>query len=169
MRVEKAARELSARTGRSPHPQELAQYLEWELPDVLDALEANGAHHAASLDAPCAGDGAPCAGDGEDDGALVDTLGGEDRRFETVDELTSIAAAMRYRNDRQREVVRLRFDKDLTQSEIADLVGVSQMQISRMLRSTLTQLRELVESDTEPDITHRPHGPNTRRAVRPSR
>ena len=107
--------------------------LEWELSDVLDALEANGAHHISSLDAPT----------GEEDFTLVDTLGSEDERLETVDELVSIAHAMQSLPKRQREVLRLRFESDLTQSEIAERMGVSQMQISRMLRAILVQLQDL--------------------------
>lgn len=140
IRIDKATREFSARAGRSPSPQELAQLLEWELSEVLDALEANGAHHAGSLDAPC-------GGDSEDDVSLVDMLGSEDDRFEIIDELTSITGAMRHLDDRQREIIRLRFEEDLTQSQIAELMGVSQMHISRVLRAALAQLRNLVAPD----------------------
>ena len=118
--------------------QDLAQYMELPLDDVLDALETARAHHAASLDAP--------HDDGEgDSGSLADTFGRPDRRLVDADDRLTVSAAVRLLSPREREVLGLRFVEDLTQSEIAAQVGVSQMQISRILRRSVARLRELAE------------------------
>src|SRR5579875_378757 len=133
---ERALRELSARSGRAPSVRELAEYLEWDVCDALEALEAGAAHHASSLDAPAQADGA-------EDLSLADTLGSEDERIEAVDARLTIAAAARRLPARERRVLRMRFLDDMTQSQIASELGVSQMQISRQLRGALARLREL--------------------------
>ncbi len=142
LKVEDAQTQLSARTGRPPTIQELAQYLELSIEDVLDSLETSRAHHCASLDAPYDD------GDGES-GTLVDTFGGVDERLALVDSKVTIAAAARDLSPRERRVVVLRFVEDMTQTEIAELIGVSQMQVSRILRRALARLSELTETGQE--------------------
>jgi RNA polymerase sigma-B factor len=138
--VQEAQERLTTKTGRPPTVQELAEYLELEVEDVLDALETAAAHHSASLDAP--------REDRDDEsGSLVDVFGQEDRRYELVEETTTIAAAARELTPRERRVLALRFAGDMTQTQIAQEIGVSQMQVSRILRRALTQLRELTEVD----------------------
>jgi RNA polymerase sigma-B factor len=138
LRSEHAVRELTDSSGRGPSVQQLAEYLEWNLTDVLDALETKGAHHSTSLDAP--------ARDDEGDSlTLGDSLGVEDERFELVDARVSVKDAMRLLPLSERRVLHMRFFEDLTQTEIGDRIGVSQMQVSRMQRSALTRLRELAE------------------------
>ena len=139
VKVQGANQALTARTGRPPSVQTLAQYLELPLEDVLDALEAGRAHHATSLDAP------HDDGDG-DGGSLADTIGRTDAELAFADDRVTLRAAARTLGEREREVLCLRFVEDLTQSEIADHVGVSQMQVSRILRRSLARLRELTES-----------------------
>ena len=78
---------------------------------------------------------------------MVDVFGQEDRRYELVEETTTIAAAARELTPRERRVLALRFAGDMTQTQIAQEIGVSQMQVSRILRRALTQLRELTEVD----------------------
>ena len=129
---------LTAREGRAPSVQALAQYMELPLEDVLDALETARAHHAGSLDAP------HDDGDG-DGGSLVDTFGRPDARLVSADDRLTVRAAAKLLSEREREVVGLRFIEDLTQSEIAARVGVSQMQVSRILRRSVARLRELSE------------------------
>jgi RNA polymerase sigma-B factor len=139
VKVEEAQQRLSTRSGRAPTVPELAQYLEIDVADVLDALETARAHHASSLDAP--------HDDGEGEGgSVVDTFGSEDPELLLVDERVTVGEAARQLSDREREVLRLRFIDDLTQTQIADQVGVSQMQISRILRRAVARLGELTES-----------------------
>ncbi|MGH2913382.1 MAG: SigB/SigF/SigG family RNA polymerase sigma factor [Solirubrobacteraceae bacterium] len=138
LKVGKATERLSARTGRSPTAVQLAAYLEWSLDDVLEALETVAAHHATSLDSPCGdsdGDGAPIT--------LGDSIGRVDPGFESVDAVLSVASAARQLSDRERRVLKLRFVDDRTQTQIAETIGVSQMQVSRILRGALERLSEL--------------------------
>jgi RNA polymerase sigma-B factor len=103
---------------------------------VLDALETAAAHHSASLDAP--------RDEGEDDsGTLVDVFGQEDPHYERVDDTVTISAAAEQLSARERRVLKLRFINDMTQTQIASQIGVSQMQVSRILRRALANLREL--------------------------
>ena len=138
LKVQEAQERLTSRSGRPPTVNELAQYLELEVADVLDALETAAAHHSASLDAP--------REDRDDEsGSLVDLFGEEDGRYELIEEATTISVAARELTPRERRVLALRFAGDMTQTQIAQEIGVSQMQVSRILRRALTQLRELTE------------------------
>ncbi len=140
LKVQEAQERLTSRTGRPPTVHELAEYLELEVENVLDALETAAAHHSASLDAP--------REDRDDEsGSLVDVFGQEDRRYELVEETTTISVAARELTPRERRVLALRFAGDMTQTQIAQEIGVSQMQVSRILRRALTQLRELTQAD----------------------
>jgi len=138
LRVEEAQQLLSARTGRPPSVPDLAAYLELSIEDVLDALETANAHHCVSLDTPREDS------DGEA-GTLADAFGQPDPSFELVEASVSIASAARHLSARERRVLELRFVEDLTQTQIADMIGVSQMQVSRILRRALTQLRDRTE------------------------
>jgi len=140
LKVENAQRKLMPAIGRSPTVQELAQYLELSIEDVLDALEASAAHHSTSLDAP--------RQDGDEEvGTLADSLGTDDERFELIELGATIAPAARQLTERERHVLALRFLEDRTQSEIAEQIGVSQMQVSRILRQSVARLSELVADD----------------------
>ncbi len=138
LKVEEAQQQLTAKTGRPPSVYDLAEFLEFSIEEVLDALETAGAHHCVSLDTPR--DDA----DGES-GTLADSFGEPDGRFEFVEASVSIAAAAQQLSARERRVLELRFVQDLTQTQIADVIGVSQMQVSRILRRALAQLRELTD------------------------
>ena len=141
LKVENAQQRFEVESGRSPNVDQLAQYLEWSVEDVLDALEAGHAHHSGSLEAP--------TNDDQDGvGTLADVLGAEDDGFGAVEARMMLAAAARRLNERERRVLTLRAVEDLTQSEIAALIGVSQMQVSRILRRVITQLRDLREDPT---------------------
>jgi RNA polymerase sigma-B factor len=139
LKVQEAQERLTTRTGRPPTVNELAEYMELSVEDVLDALETAAAHHSASLDAP--------REDGEEEsGTLVDMFGEEDRRYELVDETVTISDAARQLSARERRVLALRFVHDMTQTQIASEIGVSQMQVSRILRRALGRLHELTET-----------------------
>jgi RNA polymerase sigma-B factor len=141
LKVEEGQQQLTARTGRPPSVYDLAEYLELSAEDVLDALETAGAHHCVSLDTP------RDDGDGEA-GTLADAFGEKDARFEFVEASVSIAAAAQQLSARERRVLELRFVRDLTQTQIAELIGVSQMQVSRILRRALAHLRDLTEGES---------------------
>jgi RNA polymerase sigma-B factor len=144
VRVEEAQNRLTSRTGHSPTLQELAEYLELSIEEVLDSLETSRAHHASSLDAPY--------DDGEGEtGAVVDRFGVEDVHLRLADERLTVGAAARELPSREREILMLRFVRDLTQTQIATEIGVSQMQVSRILRRALARLSEL--TDPGPDAS----------------
>jgi RNA polymerase sigma-B factor len=130
-----ATEHLSAQTGRAPRPDELAAWLGCDEEEVLEALQAATSLSTLSLDAPTA-----AHGDGEGPLVVRDTVGGEDPGFELVEDRAAITAALPTLTDFQRMVVRLRFEEDLKQSDIADRTGVSQMHVSRVLRTSLKRL-----------------------------
>jgi RNA polymerase sigma-B factor len=137
-KITDAQQKLSTRTGRMPTVDEIAQYLEISQEDVLDGLQTAEAYGAISLDAPL-------GGEDDDESSRLDAIGGVDERLALVDQNATIFAAAQHLPTREREILYLRFGEDLTQSEIADRVGVSQMQVSRLLRRSLQRLRELTE------------------------
>ena len=138
LRVERALAELPARLGRAPTVSDLAERLEVSDEEVLEAMHASQGHHAISLDASSS------HGDGEEPAPLGERIGESDIGFDTVEYGAAIEPALKEISDRDREVLHLRFVEDMTQSEIADRVGVSQMHVSRILRSTLEKLRRAV-------------------------
>ena len=132
LKVQGAEQAISPRLGRSPTAAELALYMEVSVEQVLDGLEAAAAHHATSLEEP----------HGESQ-SLADAFGEDDPRLEQIDANLTVASAARELSEREQRVLELRFDGELTQSEIAKRIGVSQMQVSRILRGALAHLREL--------------------------
>ena len=141
-RVLEAQREISGASGRTPTIDEIAQYLEWSQEEVLDGLQTAEAYGTVSLDAPIGS---------EEDGTptRLEAIGGDDERLALIDERATIFAAAMCLPERERRILFLRFGEDLTQSEIADRIGVSQMQVSRLLRRALQRLRELTD-DRQP-------------------
>jgi RNA polymerase sigma-B factor len=140
LKVQEAEAQLGSRTGRSPTVLDVAQYLSLETEQVLEALEALAAHHAASLDAPIDIEAL------DEPTTRHDTVGTEDQRYALVDMSSSLAAAVRRLPPADRHVFALRFGHELKQREIADRIGVSQMQVSRILRRITDQLGD--ELDT---------------------
>jgi RNA polymerase sigma-B factor len=136
LKVQEAEQAISSRLGRSPTAAELAQYMEMSVEEVLDGLEAAAAHHATSLDVP------HDELDGESR-SLSDVLGEDDPRFERIDASLTVASAATELSERELRVLELRFSGELTQSEIAKRLGISQMQVSRILRRALARLREI--------------------------
>jgi len=104
-----------------------------ELEAVVEALLAGRAYRATSLEARVGGD--------SDDLALIDTLGGDDAELRRRELLITLRQARHVLSERERFVLHLRFAEDRTQSEIAQRIGVSQMQVSRILRAVLDKLR----------------------------
>ena len=106
---------------------------------MLEALAAGDARWTVSLDQPV-------TGDEPNEMTIGDRIGDEEPGFELAELRTTIAQGLPELSDRDRFVLRLRFVDDMTQSEIAGRIGVSQMQISRILRATLKRLREVAEA-----------------------
>ena len=138
MAVDNAVRELSRSLGRSPSASEVAGELSIREEDVLEAMEAATAYEAVSLESYRFGD----QGDGE---TYAESVGVEDGGFEIVEYEATIAPVMRALPPRDRVVLHLRFVEDLTQAEIAERVGVSQMHVSRLIRRALERLRAVAE------------------------
>ncbi len=134
LRVSETVDALTAEFGRSPTPRAIAESTGLSLEDVIEALNATTAYAPAALDAPRR------TADGDEDGALVDALGGEDPGYELVELGATLEPALRELSDRERTILQLRFAEDLTQSEIAERIGVSQMHVSRLLRRAIEQL-----------------------------
>jgi RNA polymerase sigma-B factor len=135
LKVNRATEELFARLGRSPTPRDVAAHTGFELEEVLEAMDAASAYAPTPLDAPTAG--------GEDgDRTVADTVGDEDGRFELVELGHSVAPAFRELPEREQLILKLRFVDDMTQADIAERVGVSQMHVSRLLRRALNELSE---------------------------
>ena len=128
-------REVTRLLGRSPTVGELAEYLECSEEEVLEGLLTGEAYDTVSLDAPRSGD--------EETDNRLDALGSEDGRLDLVDDQATVFAAAQRLPERERRILYLRYGEDLTQAEIARRIGVSQMQVSRLLRKSVARLREL--------------------------
>jgi len=140
--IEEAHNRLAAKLGRSPTVDEIAGDLGMGAEGVLDGLLALHAYSTRSLDERSGSGSRPSEGT---DITIGETLGAEDERYELVEADMAIAQASRKLPRRERHILHLRFVKDMTQSEIAAEVGISQMQVSRLLRTALVQLRSLTE------------------------
>jgi RNA polymerase sigma-B factor len=127
--------ELSKSLGRAPKVREVAASLGWAVEEVLETQDAATSYEAASLDAPVARDDGDAA-------TLVDLLGRVDVGYELVESRDAIGATWSALPDIEREVLELRFIHDLTQREIGERVGYSQMHISRLLRRALDELEQ---------------------------
>jgi RNA polymerase sigma-B factor len=131
--VSRETEALSKQLGRSPKVREVAVGLGCTVEAVLEAQEAAASYEAASLDAPA-------ARDDDESASLVDLLGGEDSAYELVEDRDAIASTWKALPEVERQVLELRFMHDLTQREIGEQIGYSQMHVSRLLRRALTRL-----------------------------
>jgi RNA polymerase sigma-B factor len=137
--IETATEELTEELSRPPSPKEIAAHLRIDTGDVLEALEARENRRPVALDRPLRGD----AGD---ELAAPEWLGEVDGGYELVEDRLTVESVLPSLDEREREVLRLRFIEDLPQSKIAARIGCSQMHVSRLLRSTLDRLRETSET-----------------------
>lgn len=135
--VDKAVAELTEKLQRSPSVGEIAERLELEQTDVLEVMEASHNRRPLSLDRPA-------GGDDPDEATPADWIGNEDAGYELVEGRVALDAALPYLDERERLVLRLRFAEDMTQSQIAEQIGHSQMHVSRILRRALTRIREQI-------------------------
>ncbi len=130
----KAIGELAQRLGRAPTVSELAAHLQMTEEEVLEGLESANAYSTVSLDAPDSGD--------EDAPAVADSLGMIDEALEGVEYRESLKPLLERLPPREKKILLLRFFGNMTQSQIAAELGISQMHVSRLLARTLAQLRE---------------------------
>ncbi len=128
-----ATAELSQQHGRSPTVHELAERLGISEEEVLEGLESANAYSTLSLDVPDTDDESP---------AVADTLGAEDEALEGVEYRESLKPLLEGLPPREKRILLLRFFGNMTQSQIAQEVGISQMHVSRLLARTLAQLRD---------------------------
>ncbi len=134
----KAVERLTTTLGRTPTAQDISDATAMSVEEVIEALDAGASYTPAALDAPQRGDDA-------DARPLGDALGESDPNYELVELGESIGPAFRELPSREQTIVRLRFFEDLTQAEIAERVGISQMHVSRLLRRALETLHDAVD------------------------
>ena len=139
MQVDRAIKELAGREGRSPSVAQVAEHAGLSVEEVLTAMEASLAYEAVSLESERAG------GDPGGD-TYAESIGSDDERYDLIEYEASIAPALDALSARDRLILHLRFAEDLTQSQIAERIGVSQMQVSRLIRRSLARLREVAQA-----------------------
>ncbi|WP_185061167.1 SigB/SigF/SigG family RNA polymerase sigma factor [Pseudonocardia eucalypti] len=137
--INAAVAELSQQLGRAPKPSELARRLELPVSEVLEGLEAAQAYRSSSLDEMLSTD--------ESGTTLGDLLGAADAELDRVDYQQALQPLLAELPDRERNILMLRFFLNMTQTQIADRVGVSQMHVSRLLTQTLAKMRERLETN----------------------
>jgi RNA polymerase sigma-B factor len=140
LKVDCVIGELTRQLARPPTVDEIARAIDREPEDVLDAMAASGAYRATSLETPRA------SGDDAAGETLGEALGTTDDGFARAEQRALLDALLRSLTKREREVVRLRFEEDLTQADIGARIGVSQMQVSRVLRQAIARLRTIAEA-----------------------
>jgi len=158
LRVDRAIAELTRRLGRQPSVDEVARVVDAEPDEVLEAMQASAAYRATSLETPRPG------GEAEPGDTLGNSMGTIDDGFSAAEQRADLHALMRSLTVREREVVRLRFEEDLTQAAIGERIGVSQMQVSRLLRQAVERLRRLAR-EQDVDGTAGPARPDSVRGA----
>jgi RNA polymerase sigma-B factor len=138
--AEKAITVLTRELQRSPTVREIASRMEIDEADVLEVLEANHNRRPLSLDRPGPSEDA-------DESTPAEWLGSEDEGFDLIEGRIALEEAIPHLSERERLVLRLRFVEDMTQSQIAERIGHSQMHVSRILRRTLQRVRERIEKE----------------------
>jgi len=141
LKVDRKVAEMSTALRRAPTIAEIAEALGVSEEDVLEAREASGAYRATSLDAPRS------ITDDEGSDTLGDAYGISEDGFGHAEDRATLDRLMRSIGPREREVLRLRFEEDLTQAEIGEQIGVSQMQVSRIIRQSITRLRGVAHDE----------------------
>jgi RNA polymerase sigma-B factor len=141
LEISKVSGDLAQDLGRSPTVADLAKKLGASEEDVIEGLDCGQAYRALSLDAP--------VGDAGDSGAtgLGDLLGGEDPDLANVENREALRPLLARLPEREQKIIAMRFHGNLTQSQIAAELGISQMHVSRLLARTLAQLRDGLTAD----------------------
>jgi RNA polymerase sigma-B factor len=135
MHLERAREDLATRLGRTPTADELGAEMGLTVEEVVEAIEAAGAYRPESLDRPL-----DRTQDGDD---VIATLGDEEPGYQRAEARATVEQLARALTPREREVLRLRFEEDLTQAEIGQQVGISQMHVSRLIRQAIERLQQV--------------------------
>jgi RNA polymerase sigma-B factor len=144
LRIREETERFASEHGRTPSVNELVELSGLEFEQVVEALEAANAYSPEALDSP--------ANSGDESPTIADRLGNDDPGFELVELAASVAPAFNRLPQRERQILKLRFVEDLTQLEIAERVGCSQMHVSRLLRASLERLSDEVSAADEPTV-----------------
>ena len=141
MQIGAVTAELTQSLGRSPTPRELAGAIGCSIEEIVEGIESSNAYATLSLDA---------SDNGEDGAAatMLDAIGVDDANLEHVEIRESLKPLLDQLEPREKKILLLRFFKNMTQSQIADEIGVSQMHVSRLLTRTLAQLRRSLEESS---------------------
>ncbi|MDQ0688369.1 RNA polymerase sigma-B factor [Streptomyces achromogenes] len=135
VQLARATEELRSRLGRTPTTRELAELMSLGEDEVCEARLAANGYHSSSLDAAVSGNE-----DGE--AALQDFIGAEDQALELVEDFHALAPLIAGLDERDRQILHMRFVEELTQAQVGERLGVSQMHVSRLLSRTLARLRD---------------------------
>jgi RNA polymerase sigma-B factor len=142
VQLSRLVEQLTVQLGRSPTIPELAKAAGVEEEEVLEALESGRAYTSLSLSV---------GGGGGDDDDLdpLESLGTEEHQYEVSEDRAVLAPGFKVLDERERKILQLRFFEGLTQSQIAQQVGISQMHVSRLIRRSLEKIRETIAEDEE--------------------
>jgi RNA polymerase sigma-B factor len=144
LKVDRTVVAMAKELQRSPTVHELAEKLGTTEEQILEAMEASGAYRATSLSVPRGGE--------DQNDTLADVVGTEEHGYTVAEDRATLDRLLQTVTPREREVLRLRFEEDLTQAEIGERIGVSQMQVSRLIRQSVARLRAAAQTDeTDPD------------------
>ncbi|APE19842.1 RNA polymerase sigma factor SigB [Streptomyces venezuelae ATCC 10712] len=132
----KATEELSTRLGRTPTSKELAELMSLTEEEVNEARLASNGYHSSSLDAALSGENE------DSEASLADFIGSEDPAMELVEDFHALAPLIAELDERDRQIIHLRFVEELTQAQIGERLGCSQMHVSRLLSRTIKSLRQ---------------------------
>ena len=138
-KVNQATDELTKELRRSPSVDEIAQSLGVSVDEVLEAMESSGAYSSVSLETS--------SSDEDDAPSVIDRYATEDAELDSADDRMVIEETIRDFSPREQDVIRMRFVEGLTQVEIAERLGVSQVQVSRLLRRTLKRIQEKIDPE----------------------
>lgn len=139
LEVGRTAEQLAQILNRAPEPAELAAELDWSEDEVVEAMGARKAYASSSMDKPAESTGV----------SLLERLEDEDLGLSLADDRMLVEEAVSKLPERQQLILRLRFNDDMTQSEIAEEIGISQMHVSRLLAKSLEALKESIGSEPE--------------------
>jgi RNA polymerase sigma-B factor len=142
LRVDRAIGKLAEDLHRQPSVGEIATAVGCDEESVLEALQAGGAYRTVSFDAPRRSD--------DDTTTLGESIGVDECGFDRAEERAMLTHLMAHITPRERAVLRMRFEEDLTQAEIGEVIGVSQMQVSRIVRQALDRLRAVTATAATP-------------------
>lgn len=139
-KVNQATDTLTSQLQRSPTIAEIADYLDATVDEVLEAMESSSAYSSVSLEAPS-------GADDDDTPSVIDRYATEDSDFAFTDDRIIIEEALASFSPRERDVIEMRFLKGMTQIEIAEKLGISQVQVSRLLRRTLKKIQDKIDPE----------------------